>query len=72
MTDDQLRAISANWANYPVVGTMPDGAEIRNISTNPNGKNLNVREPSGYFCSPIAYSVRQSLGSVRIDPRWVV
>lgn len=70
MTDDELRAISANWASYPVVGTMPDGAEIRNISMIPNGKNFNVREPSGYFCTPVAYSCRDAETRRWFTPKW--
>lgn len=70
MTDDDQRAISARWADFPIVGYMPDGAEIRNISVNPGGKNFNVREPSGYFCSPIAYSCRDAEARRWFTPKW--
>lgn len=54
MTDDELRSISAHWLDYEIVGHAQDGAEIRKI-----GRAMTaVREPSGYFCSPIAYSCR--------------
>lgn len=70
MTDDELRAISSAWETYPIVGSMPDGAAIRNISGDSNVRNFNVREPSGYFCTPIAYSCRDAEARRWFTPKW--
>lgn len=70
MTDDELRSISSNWASYPTVGIMADGAEIKNISEDPKGRNYAVREQSGYFCSPIAYSCRDEEVRRWFTPKW--
>jgi hypothetical protein len=70
MSDDELRAISAAWDTFPIVGLMPDGAEIRNISPDPKRRNSHVREPSGYFCSPVAYSCRDVETRRWFTPKW--
>ena len=44
----------ADFDNWPQVGLAEDGSPIRRHA----GWGEGVREPSGYVCSPIAYSVR--------------
>jgi hypothetical protein len=68
MTDDELRAVSARWDEFETIGSMPDGAPIKKIGVRMTA----VREPSGYFCSPIAYSCRLETGAREwFTPKWV-
>jgi len=46
------------WDWLPVVGEAEDGAPIRKHPSWGTG----VKEPSGYVCSPVAYSVRLECG----------
>lgn len=67
MTDEELRQISDSWEQWATIGNMPDGAAIKVVP----GIGWAVREPSGYFCSPIAYSCRGSMQRKYFTPSWV-
>lgn len=77
ISDETLADISSAFSIFEQIGIAYDGTAIRNVIWYDIRTNCVirlgpcVREPSGYFCTPIAYSCRiNSGGREYLTPKW--